>query len=91
MESVAPIDEHQILFLKNLPYDVQGEKLYELFGPFGRIRQVRLGTEKKTRGTGFVVYDSVNDARAAQDKLSGYNLQGRYLVVDFFKSAASGS
>lgn len=80
---------HQILLVKNLPFDVQGKQLYDIFGPFGLIKQVRLGVEKKTRGTAYVVYESASDARAAQAKLSGYNLQGRYLVIDVFMPGGS--
>jgi pre-mRNA branch site protein p14 len=37
--------------------------LYDLFGRYGSIRQIRIGNEQKTRGTAFVVYDDVMDVR----------------------------
>lgn len=57
------------------------EELYELFGRFGSIRQIRLGNIKETRGNAFVVYENDQEARTARDKLSGYNFQGHFLVV----------
>lgn len=35
------------------------------------------GTSPTTRGTAFVVYDDVYDAKAAVDQLSGFNVAGR--------------
>lgn len=42
--------------------------------------QVRQGIASNTKGTAFVVYDDVMDAKQACDKLNGFNFQGRYLV-----------
>jgi len=45
-----------------------------------RYRQVRQGIANNTKGTAFVVYEDVMDAKSACDKLNGYNFQNRYLV-----------
>ncbi|KAJ5102826.1 pre-mRNA branch site protein p14 [Penicillium argentinense] len=71
----------RILFVKNLNYNVTAEELYDLFGKFGPIRQVRQGIANNTKGTAFVVYEDVHDAKQACDKLNGFNFQNRYLVV----------
>jgi hypothetical protein len=42
--------------------------------------QVRQGIATNTKGTAFVVYEDVMDAKQACDKLNGFNFQGRYLV-----------
>jgi len=47
------------LFVKNLSYSITGEDLYDLFGRYGSIRQIRIGNEQKTKGTAFVVYEDV--------------------------------
>jgi pre-mRNA branch site protein p14 len=39
------------------------------------------GNSKKTRGTAFVVYEDIFDAKRAQEGLSGFNVQNRYLIV----------
>ncbi|KAK4141582.1 putative pre-mRNA branch site protein p14 [Dichotomopilus funicola] len=63
------------------PYNVTPEELFDLFGKYGPIRQVRQGIASNTKGTAFVVYEDVMDAKQACDKLNGYNFQNRYLVV----------
>lgn len=39
------------------------------------------GNKQDTRGTAFIVYDDIFDAKRACEHLSGYNLLGRYLIV----------
>ncbi|CAO2654380.1 Nn.00g111130.m01.CDS01 [Neocucurbitaria sp. VM-36] len=43
--------------------------------------QIRQGIANNTKGTAFVVYEDVMDAKSACDKLNGFNFQNRYLVV----------
>ncbi|MCJ1473324.1 hypothetical protein MMC13_001975 [Lambiella insularis] len=68
------------LFVKNLSYNVTPDELFDLFGKFGPIRQVRQGIANNSKGTAFVVYEDVMDAKQACDKLNGFNFQNRYLV-----------
>ena len=42
--------------------------------------QIRQGIAANTKGTAFVVYEDVMDAKQACDKLNGFNFQNRYLV-----------
>ncbi|KAE9984131.1 RNA recognition domain-containing protein [Venturia nashicola] len=79
-KQLAP-EVNRALFVKNLSYNVTPEELFELFGKFGPIRQVRQGIANATKGTAFVVYEDVMDAKQACDKLNGFNFQNRYLVV----------
>ncbi|KAH9850736.1 hypothetical protein C2E23DRAFT_297811 [Lenzites betulinus] len=76
-----PPGANRILFVKNLNYQITGEDLYDLFGRYGSIRQIRIGNEQKSRGTAFVVFDDVMDAKNALDHLNGFHLQERYIVV----------
>lgn len=69
------------LFIKNLSYNVTPDELFDLFGKFGAIRQIRQGINNNTKGTAFVVYEDVMEAKQACDKLNGFNFQNRYLVV----------
>ncbi|CAN6630878.1 hypothetical protein TRVA0_012S03246 [Trichomonascus vanleenenianus] len=75
--------EFPMLYVKNLAYDVTAEELYDLFGKFGAIRQIRTGNSSTTKGTAYVVYEDMKDASAAREKLSGFNFHNRYLVVTF--------
>ena len=72
--------QSRILFVKNLNYNIHGADLYELFGRYGAIRQIRLGDTQQTRGTAYVVYEEVGDARNALTHLNGFHLQERYIV-----------
>jgi RNA recognition motif-containing protein len=43
------------------------------------------GTGKDTRGTAFVVYEDIYDAKTAVDHLSGFNVANRYLIVLYYQ------
>ncbi|CAE6506137.1 unnamed protein product [Rhizoctonia solani] len=79
--SKLPPGANRILFVKNLNYTITGDDLYDLFGRYGAIRQIRLGNDNKTKGTAFVVYEDVMDAKNALEHLNGFHLQERYIVV----------
>ena len=53
--------------------------MYDIFGKYGAIRQIRVGNTPETRGTAFVVYEDIFDAKNACDHLSGFNVCNRYL------------
>jgi pre-mRNA branch site protein p14 len=71
--------------VRNLPFKITAEEMYDIFGKFGAIRQIRLGNAADTRGTAFVVYEDIFDAKTAVDHLSGFNVCGRYLVVLYYQ------
>ena len=50
---------------------------YDIFGKYGAIRQIRVGNTPETRGTAFVVYEDIFDAKNACDHLSGFNVCNR--------------
>ena len=81
--SKLPPDVNRILFVRNLPYNIEGEEMYEVFGRFGAVRQIRVGSEKDTKGSAYVIYEDIFDAKAAVENLSGFNVMGRYLVVGY--------
>ena len=74
---------NRVLYVRNLPYDITDEDMYGIFGRYGAIRQVRMGDTQQTKGTAYVIYEDIYDARNAQGQLSGYNLKNRYLVVNY--------
>lgn len=61
LQAKLPPGANRILFVNNLNYTITGEDLYDLFGRYGSIRQIRIGNEQKSRGTAFVVFDDVMD------------------------------
>lgn len=76
-----PPEVNQILYVRNLPFDTNKEEMFEIFGKFGPLMQIRLGNDKDTKGTAFVVYEDVLDAKSAKESLSGFNVRNRYLIV----------
>ena len=42
------------------------------------------GVAKDTRGTAFVVYEDIYDAKMAVEHLSGFNVANRYLIVLYY-------
>ncbi len=80
-----PPEVNRMLFVKNLPYKITAEEMYDIFGKYGAIRQIRLGDAKETKGQAFVVYEDIYDAKNAVDHLSGFNVCGRYLVVLYYQ------
>ncbi|ORZ31914.1 hypothetical protein BCR44DRAFT_37260, partial [Catenaria anguillulae PL171] len=81
-----PPEVNRILFVRNLPFKVTAEEMYTLFGKYGAVRQIRIGDAAETRGTAFVVYEDIYDAKSACEHLSGYSMQGRYLVVLYYQA-----
>ncbi|KAJ1033030.1 hypothetical protein NDA16_000309 [Ustilago loliicola] len=86
--SVGAARQHsRILFVKNLNYNTTGADLYQIFGRFGAIRQIRLGDGPKAKGTAYVVYEEMADAKRASDNLNGFHLNEHYIVVLFHMPA----
>ena len=86
-----PPEVNRILYVRNLPYKTEEalstEEIYDIFGKYGAIRQIRIGNRPDTRGTAFVVYEDIYDAKNAVDHLSGFNVCGRDLIVLYFQAA----
>ena len=86
-----PPEVNRILYVRNLPDKTEEalstEEIYDIFGKYGAIRQIRVGNRPDTRGTAFVVYEDIYDAKNAVDHLSGFNVCGRYLIVLYFQAA----
>lgn len=79
--------DYPIVWGKNLPYRTSVESLYELFGQFGNINQIRIpekGSSRDILGTCLVVYNNLDHARAAAAGLNGVNYEGRYLVTSLY-------
>jgi len=79
-----PPEVNRILYIRNLPFKITSEEMYDIFGKYGAIRQIRLGNTPETRGTAFVVYEDIYDAKNAVDHLSGFNVCNRYLIVLYY-------
>uniref|UniRef100_A0A0K0DEV7 RRM domain-containing protein n=1 Tax=Angiostrongylus cantonensis TaxID=6313 RepID=A0A0K0DEV7_ANGCA len=70
----------------NLSVYTTEKDLRELFGEFGEIEKVELVYDHPTgrsRGFGFVYFERLEDACAARDKLSGQEIDGHKIRVDY--------
>ena len=81
-----PPEVNKIIFVRNLPYKITPEELYDVFGKFGPIRQIRKGKTGDNKGTAFVVYEDIFDAKTAVESLKGFNVAGRYLHALYYTS-----
>mmetsp|Transcript_13806 Transcript_13806/g.18440 ORF Transcript_13806/g.18440 Transcript_13806/m.18440 type:complete len:124 (-) Transcript_13806:47-418(-) len=90
-----PPEVNRVLYVRNLPYKTEDmlstEEIYDIFGKFGAVRQIRIGNKPETRGTAFVVYEDIYDAKNAVDHLSGFNVCGRYLIVLYYQPTKIGA
>uniref|UniRef100_A0A7S3G337 RRM domain-containing protein n=1 Tax=Palpitomonas bilix TaxID=652834 RepID=A0A7S3G337_9EUKA len=80
-----PPEVNRILLVKNLPYKITSEEMFDIFGKYGPIRQIRIGSAAETKGTALVAYDDIYDAKNACDNLSGFNVCNRYLIVLYYQ------
>eukprot|EP00730_Choanoeca_flexa_P013812 TRINITY_DN5739_c0_g1_i1.p1 TRINITY_DN5739_c0_g1~~TRINITY_DN5739_c0_g1_i1.p1 ORF type:complete len:127 (+),score=5.84 TRINITY_DN5739_c0_g1_i1:111-491(+) len=81
-----PPEVNRILYIRNLPFKISTEEMYDLFGKYGAIRQMRMGNKPETKGTAYVVYEDIFDAKNACEHLSGFNVMGRYLTVVYHQA-----
>ncbi len=82
-----PPEVNRTLYVRNLPFNITPEDMYEIFGKYGAVRQIRLGDVKATKGTAYVTYEDIFDAKTACEKLSGFNVANRYLIVLYHSNA----
>jgi len=80
-----PPEVNRVLFVRNLPYKITAEEIYGIFGRYGALRQVRVGSTPETKGTAFIVYEDIYDAKSACTHLSGFAVGGRYLVLHYYQ------
>ncbi len=45
-----PPEINRVLYVRNLPYKITAEEMYDIFGKYGAIRQIRVGNTPDTRG-----------------------------------------
>ncbi|XP_073038458.1 28 kDa ribonucleoprotein, chloroplastic-like [Primulina eburnea] len=91
-DSYTEPSEEAKLFVGNLPYDVDSEKLAEMFNRAGVVEISEVIYNRQTdqsRGFGFVTMSSVEEAEKAVELFNGYDIDGRLLTVN--KAAPRGS
>ena len=76
--------ESKSIIVRNLPFRMEEDDLFDAFEEYGKIRGHKIvkNHDGRSKGFGFVDFDTVEDARAALEK-DGAELQGRVLRVEF--------
>jgi RNA recognition motif-containing protein len=73
------------LYVGSLPYSVDETQLRELFEPYGALESVRIINDRMTgrsKGFGFVEFESPESASEAIAQVNGKEVDGRSLVVN---------
>jgi cold-inducible RNA-binding protein len=74
------------LFVGGLAWATDDDSLSKTFQEFGTVEEAKVITERETgrsRGFGFVTFDSTENAMTAQKAMDGHEIDGRQLRVDF--------
>jgi len=74
------------LFVKNLPWAADENVLYEFFGKYGTVNNVKVLYDKmtgKARGLAFIEFSTRDEAQSAIDKAESLVIEGRNLQVSF--------
>jgi RNA recognition motif-containing protein len=72
------------VYVGSLPYDWTAEHLEEIFKPFGRLTSAAVVADQLThrsKGFGFVEFESADDAKKAIAELNGHSVEGRNILV----------
>lgn len=73
------------LYVGNLSFNTTEQEVRDIFSAHGEVTEAILIIDKitgRSRGFGFVSYDSDAAANAAVEKLDGHDLDGRKLTVN---------
>merc|ERR1719421_527741 len=74
------------IFIKNLDKSIDNKMLYDTFSTFGNILSCKIATDddNKSKGYGFVHYETQDSATLAVTKVNGMLLNGKKVFVGFF-------
>ena len=73
------------LYVGNLSYSVDSDKLSEMFSKVGKVVSAQVISDRysgRSRGFGFVEMGSEEEAKKAIDELNGKEIDGRVLAVN---------
>ncbi|PHH53721.1 putative RNA-binding protein [Ceratocystis fimbriata CBS 114723] len=85
--ATAGSEPSDTIYVRNLPWSTSNEDLVDLFVTIGKVEQAEIQYEPsgRSRGTGVVRFDSVDNAETAISKFQGYQYGGRALSLSFVK------
>lgn len=81
------------VFVGNLNYAITEETLTELFGQVGKVVSARIVKDQrsgKSKGFGFIEFETPENAQKAVETLKGKEVEGRAIIVDIAKAEPEG-
>lgn len=84
--SDLPSEPTRFLYIGNIPYESTDAELNKMFRGLDNLEDVRVAVDRVTgfpRGFAHADFTDVESARRAFEKLSGFDLGGRALRVDY--------
>ncbi|MCO5550294.1 hypothetical protein L7F22_003776 [Adiantum nelumboides] len=73
------------LFVKNLHDSIDNKRLHQIFSPFGKILSCKIAMQDgKSRGHGFVSFETEDDAISAIEKVNGMTIEDKKVFVGKF-------
>ena len=73
------------VYVGNLPFSVDSEKLKELFSSFGEIEEATIISDKfsgRSKGFGFITFKDDESAKKAISEMNDKEIEGRNLKVN---------
>ncbi|MEK7119092.1 MAG: RNA-binding protein [Patescibacteria group bacterium] len=73
------------LFVGNLPYSMDSDKLGQMFAQAGNVVSAKVISDKysgRSRGFGFVEMSSNEESKKAIEMFNGKDIEGRAMVVN---------
>jgi RNA recognition motif-containing protein len=78
-------EEKMNIYVGNLPYQVNDNRLHTAFSEFGTVDSARVITDRdsgRSKGFGFVEMPNGDEAKKAIESLNGTSLEGRNITVN---------
>ena len=73
------------VYVGNLPYSVDSDKLKELFSAFGEVTEATVISDRysgRSKGFGFVTFTNDEDGKKSIDEMNGKEIDGREVKVN---------
>lgn len=73
------------LYIGNLSYEITDDELHQVFSQCGQVLSAKVVKDRdsgQSKGFGFVEMPNDDEATHAVDRMNGFDLKGRALVVD---------
>jgi len=74
------------LFIANLPWDLRGKDLKEIFSEYGEVAYAKVILDRETKRSkwfGFIEFVNADEAKKAVEEMNEAEINGRAIKLDF--------